>query len=103
MCRRTKAICLAGILAVSAASAWALWQFDIVGAPAVFMMHFRGTRFDIPEVANGPWGERPVEKMAMLVGVPIEVVQEQFGTPNQEYEFPVDGGLPEFRCELLNT
>jgi hypothetical protein len=103
MSRQNKVICLSGILALCAVATWTFWYCGILGLPEQHVKHFDSPRHKIPEVANGPWGEMPVDKIPVLVGATIEKVREQFGAPNHENEFPVDGGLPEFRVELLNT
>jgi hypothetical protein len=103
MSRRKVAISLLFAICFVTATAWLLWRGGILGVPSLFVKHFDGMLQEVPGVANGPWGDRPVDKIPVLVGQKLEMVQEQLGIPNQEFEFSMGSGLDEFRCELLNT
>lgn len=103
MSRTKLAICLLAVVLLVAMTAWFLRLGRSLFEPSVFVKHFDGLIQEVPVVADRPWGDEPVDKLPALVGQTLANVQEQFGMPNQEYEFSMGGGIDEFRCELLNT
>ncbi len=102
MSRRKVLHCFLAIATLAVSTLWLLWRTGILRAPSVFVRHFDGLIDQVPDVAAMPWQDGPVDRLTALAGQSLEKIQEQFGRPNQEYEFSMGGSLDEFRCELMN-
>jgi hypothetical protein len=103
MSRRTIVVVLLFAFVVIAGTGVSLWFSGFFGEPSVFVARPGAPIQNVPEIVGGPWGDRPVDKVAPLVGQTLAKVKEQLGVATQEYDFSMGGGLDEFRCELQNT